>query len=157
LRRLSTTSANPASLLVAQLAINVLVAVAAVSLLVIAGNLAFQIPLPQHPVGFLAALFFGTSSLFALGLLVAAVAPTSRAGAVLITPIFILVMFFGGVYVPRMFLPDFLIRIGEFTPPGVQALLDSWLGAAPQLMQLSVLAAITVVAGVVAARLFRWE
>jgi ABC-2 type transport system permease protein len=157
LRRLSTAPVNPATLLIAQLVINMAVAAAAVALLIIVGNLAFQIPLPRHPLGFLAAFLLGMSSLFGLGLLVAAVAPTARAGTAFIVPMFILVMFLGGVYVPRMFLPDFLIRIGEYTPPGVQAMLDAWMGTAPQPLQLAIMAAITVVASAAAARLFRWE
>jgi ABC-2 type transport system permease protein len=157
LRRLSTTPVEPAALLAAQLVINTAVAIAAVVLLIIVGKLAFRIPFPQHPAGFLAAFVFGMSSLFALGLLVAALAPTSRTGAMLIIPLFILVMFLGGVYIPRMFLPEFLIRIGDYTPPGVQALLDAWTGTAPQPLQLAVLAAITLVAGFAAAKLFRWE
>ena len=72
----------------------------------------------------------GMSSLFALGLLIAALAPTTGMATAMIVPVFILVMFFGGVYVPRMFLPDLLQRIGEYTPPGVQTLLDAWLGTA---------------------------
>jgi ABC-2 type transport system permease protein len=157
LRRLSTTPVSPAALLIAQLVINTIVAVAALGLLIIVGRLAFDIPLPQHPLGFLGAFIFGMSSLFALGLLVAALAANTRASAAFIAPLFILVMFLGGVYVPRMFLPDFLIRIGEYTPPGVQALLDAWMGTAPQPLQLAILAGITLIAGAAAARLFRWE
>ena len=37
-------------------------------------------------------------------------------------------MFLGGVYLPRWLLPEVLVRIGDFTPPGVQALLDAWSG-----------------------------
>jgi ABC-2 type transport system permease protein len=144
-------------LLAAQLAINMVLAVAAVLLLILAGKLAFAVPFPQHVPGFIAAFLLGMSSLFALGLLIAAVAPTARAGTALALPLYFLMMFLGGVYLPRMFLPDFLIRIGEYTPPGVQALLDAWLGSAPQPLQLVILAAITVAAGVMAARLFRWE
>ena len=61
-------------------------------------------------------------------------------------------MFLGGVYLPRQMLPEFLIRIGDYTPPGVQALLDAWQGTSPQLAQLAVMALITVVAGAVAAQ-----
>jgi ABC-2 type transport system permease protein len=157
LRRLATTPVNPAKLLIAQLAVNMAVAVAAVALLIVVGNLAFQIPLPQHPIGFLVAFLLGMSSLFSLGLLVAAVAPTARAGAALVVPIYILVMFLGGVYLPRVFLPDFLVRIGDHTPPGVQAMLDAWMGVAPAPIQLATMAVITVIAGAAAARLFRWE
>jgi ABC-2 type transport system permease protein len=66
-------------------------------------------------------------------------------------------MFLGGVYVPRQFLPDVIQRLGEYTPPGVQAMLDAWLGTAPQLVPLGIMAAITVIAGLTAARIFRWE
>ena len=157
LRRLSTTPVKPATLLVAQLVLNMAVAVASLALLIVVGKLTFDVPLPQHLLGFAMAFLLGMSSLFALGLLVAAVAPTARAGTALAVPIFVLVMFLGGVYFPRMFLPDFLIRLGDYTPPGVQALLDTWAGIAPQPLQLAIMAAITVVAGAAAARLFRWE
>jgi ABC-2 type transport system permease protein len=66
-------------------------------------------------------------------------------------------MFLGGVYLPRYLLPEVLIEIGNYTQPGVQGLQDAWLGTAPQLLPLVVLAGITVVVGTVAARVFRWE
>jgi ABC-2 type transport system permease protein len=158
LRRLSTTPADPSALLIAQLLINIVVAVAGLVLLIVVGALAFQVPLPQDPVGFMAAFALGMTSLLALGLLIAALAPTTAAAAAMIVPLFILVMFLGGVYLPRMFLPDFLQRIGEYTPPGVQSLIDTWMGtAAPQVGPLAIMAVITVVAGAAAARLFRWE
>lgn len=157
LRRLSTTPVNPALLLIAQLVINIAMTVAAVLLLILVGNLALQVPLPQHLAGFLAAFLLGMSSIFALGLLIAAIAPSSRVAAALALPLFFLVLFVGGVYVPRFLLPQFVIRIGYYTPPGVQALLDAWMGIAPQAWHLVILALITVMAGVVAARLFRWE
>lgn len=157
LRRLSTTPVKPATLLVAQLVLNMAVAVASLALLVVVGSVAYDVPLPQNIFGFVMAFLLGMSSLFALGLLVAAVAPTARAGTSLAIPIFALVMFLGGVYFPRTLLPDFLIRIGDYTPPGVQALVDAWGGTAPQPLQLAVMAAVTVIAGAAAARLFRWE
>lgn len=157
LRRLATTPVNPAALLAVQLAINSAVALVAVGLLIAAGRLAFQIPLPQHLPGFLAALLLGMSSLFALGLLIAAVAPTARAATAAVAPVFIVVMVLGGVYVPRIFLPAFLVRFGAFTPPGVQAMLDAWMGIAPDPLPLVVMAVTTVVAGLAAARLFRWQ
>lgn len=157
LRRLSTTPVNPLALLVAHLVVTVTMAVAAVVLLIVVGNLAFAIPLPQRPAGFLAAFLLGMASLFALGLLIAAVAPSARVGTALALPLFFLVMFLGGVYVPRVFLPPFLQQIGVYTPPGVQALLDAWMGVAPQPLPLLVLATVATLAGALAARWFRWE
>ncbi len=157
LRRLSTTPASPRSLLVAQLTVNMGVAVVSLAVLLAVGNLVFQIPLPKDPIGFTVAFLLGMSALFALGLLVAAVAPSAGMASALFVPLFALVMLLGGVYLPRTMLPEVLIRIGDYTPPGVQALLDAWQGTSPQLAQLAAMALITVVAGTLAARRFRWE
>lgn len=157
LRRLATTPANPAYLLVAQLVVNVVMAVLSVVLLIGVGWLAFQIPLPQDLGGFVLAFGLGMTSLFALGLLIAALAASSRAATAATVPVFLLVMLVGGVYVPRVFLPEFLVRLGDFTPPGIQAILEAWQGIAPAPLPLAVMAATTVVAGLLAARWFRWE
>jgi ABC-2 type transport system permease protein len=157
LRRLSTTPAHPLRLLVAQLAIYLAVAVIALALLVVVANLAFGVPLPQHPLGYVTTFLLGMGSLYAIGLLVAALAPSSRVATAVAIPLFFVVMFLGGVYLPRVFLPDILRRIGDFTPPGVQGLQDAWLGTAPQLAPLAGMAIVTVVVGAVAVRLFRWE
>ncbi|MEV4197175.1 ABC transporter permease [Micromonospora globbae] len=157
LRRLSTTPASPVALLAAQLVISLATILVSAVLLVAVGRLAFDVPLPRHLLGFALALVLGTAALLALGLLVAAVAPTTKAAQALAVPLFLVVMFFGGVYVPRFLLPDLLVRIGGYTPPGVQALLDAWTADAPQPLHLAIMAAVAVVAGAVAARLFRWE
>lgn len=157
LRRLSTTPVHPAKLLIAQLVVSFVMAVAAAVLLVTVGRLAFDIPLPQHVLGFVLAFCLGMAALLALGMLVAAVAPTARAGTGMALVLFFVAMFFGGVYLPRFLLPDVLVRIGDYTPPGVQALLDSWSGTAPQLAQLATMVVVAFVAGVAATRLFRWE
>jgi ABC-2 type transport system permease protein len=66
-------------------------------------------------------------------------------------------MFLGGVYLPRFLLPDVVNRIGAYVPPGVQGLQDAWLGSPIELAPLAIMAGITVVAGTIAARTFRWE
>ena len=126
-------------------------------LLVVVGKIAFDIPLPGNPIGYIAAFGLGMAGLLAIGLLLAAVAPSAGVATAIAVPLFFVVMFLGGVYLPRFLLPEVLVTIGEFTPPGVQGLQDAWLGAAPQLLPLAVLAGITVVAGVAASRAFRWE
>jgi len=157
LRRLSTTPAHPLRLLVAQLITYLVTAAVALVLLVIVARVAFDVPLPRDPIGYLVAVLLGTSSLFVVGLVLAAVAPSARVATAVAIPLFFGVMFLGGVYVPRVALPDILVRIGDFTPPGVQGLQDAWMGVGPQLAPLVVMALITVVGGVIAARAFRWE
>lgn len=157
LRRLATTPVHPANLLIAQLVVNFVAALAGIALLVLVGHFAFDVPLPQHLVGFVAACLFGGGSLFALGLLAAATARTARMATGIALPIFFLSMFFGGVYLPRFMLPDVVVQLGAYLPPGVQALQDAWTGTGPELAQLVIMAAIAAVAAAVAARFFRWE
>jgi ABC-2 type transport system permease protein len=157
LRRLSTTPARPWMLLVVQVVISLVAAVAAVALLVGVGHLVFDVPLPRDPPGFGVALLLGMSSLTALAMLIAAVVPSAGAASTIGILLFVAVMFLGGVYLPRQFLPDVIIRIGEFVPPGVGGLSAAWTGTGPTLLPLVVMAVITLVAGGIAARTFRWE
>jgi len=157
LRRLSTTPAHPLRVLVAQLVTYVVTAIIALALLILVARVAFGVPFPRDVVGYVTAFALGTSSLFTVGLVLAALAPTARIATSVAIPTFFVVMFLGGVYVPRAALPDALIRIGEFIPPGVQGLQDAWLGIAPQPLPLVAMAILTVVAGAFAVRTFRWE
>lgn len=169
LRRMSTTPANPGVLLAAQLLVVLAAAAVAAVLLIVAAWLVLDVPLPQHPLRFAVAFLLGFGALLAMGLMIAALAPNARVANGLAIAVFMVVMFAGGVYLPRFLMPDFLVHLGDYTPPGVQALLDAWsddaavasvTGAAagpPQLLQLGIMALIAVVAGTVSARLFRWE
>ncbi|MEV0677707.1 ABC transporter permease [Actinosynnema sp. NPDC050436] len=157
LRRFSTTPVHPSRLLVAQLAVNLLAGAVSIGLLLVVGKAVYDVDLPRSPLGFLAACLLGMLSLSALGLLVAAWAPTAGAAGGWATVVFMLVMFFGGAYLPRFLMPDLLVRVGEHLPPGVGALQDAWLGTAPSAVHLGILAATALVAGTVAAKSFRWE
>jgi ABC-2 type transport system permease protein len=157
LRRLSTTPAHPLRLLIAQLVTYVATAVVALLLLVVVARIAFDVPLPRDPLAYLVTFVLGMSSLFVVGLLLAAVAPSARVATAIAIPMFFAVMFLGGVYVPRVALGDALMRIGEFTPPGVQGLQDAWMGTTPQLAPLVVMTLLTLVGGELAVRSFKWE
>ena len=157
LRRMRATPVHPSKLLVAQLIVNLGASLVSALLVIIAGNLVFDVPIPQHLLGFTIAFVLGISAVFAIGMVVAAVAPTARAASGLSTVLFMTAMFFGGVYLPRFMLPDAVARAGDFVPPGVQSLLDSWNGTAPAVVPLLVMAATAVAAAAVAARIFKWE
>jgi ABC-2 type transport system permease protein len=119
----------------------------------------FGTALPTQPLGFLVAFVLAAASLYAVGLLVAAVAPTGKAAAGIGTVLWFPIMFFAGLWVPREAMPDTLNRIGDFTPlgAGVQAMQDAWNGSWPDLLHLAVMAAFAIGASLAAARLFRWE
>lgn len=158
LRRMSTTPVGPAALLTSQL--TVISAVSAVSLAAIVGiSRAFGVGFAHNPAAYLIALVLTALELFAIGLAIAALSPSSKVagpvGAVLTFPM----MFFAGLWVPRAELPSLLQHIGDYTPLGAaeHALQDAWSGSWPGLLDLGVMAAYAVVFGLAAAKTFRWE
>jgi ABC-2 type transport system permease protein len=68
-------------------------------------------------------------------------------------------MYLGGVYMPRETFSPVLRHVSDATPLGaaLQAMRDTWSGSAPRPLHLAIMAGYAVVAGVAAARLFRWE
>jgi ABC-2 type transport system permease protein len=159
LRRLSTTPVSPALLLSAQIVSAMLTAIVATALVLIVGRVGFSVPVPRQLAGFVLAFLLSAAALFALGLVIAAVAPSGKAGNAIGVILFFPVMFFAGLWVPREALPGSLNRIGDFTPLGAgeQAMHDALVGSWPHLPQLAVLVGYVVVCGLGAARLFRWE
>ncbi|WP_394617434.1 ABC transporter permease [Lentzea sp. JNUCC 0626] len=157
LRRLSTTPMHPGRLLVGQMIVNFVATILSVLLLIVVGYVVFGVDLPHHPLGLACAVVLGGASTFALGLVIAALAPTARAAGGVATVVFMLLMFFGGVYLPRFMLPSVIQTIGSYAPPGVEALQQAWLGAAPDWRHLAIMGLVGLVAGTVAAKTFRWE
>lgn len=157
LRRLATTPAHPANLLGAQLLIHVVVALAGIGLVLGLADAVYDVPMPKHPLVFLLTLVLGVVSMFALGLVTASIARTAKSAGGLAMVSFVPIMFFGGVYLPRPLLPEVLRRIGDYVPPGSQALQDAWVGTGVQPLQLVVLAGFAVAGTALAVRLFRWE
>ncbi|WP_281689682.1 ABC transporter permease [Pseudonocardia thermophila] len=157
LRRLAITPVRPAVVLQVQLLLNVVTAAIAMVLVVVVAVGVFGSSPPRHPLAFAAAFVIGSASMFALGLLIAALAPRAKAAAALGTLGLLVTQFFGGLYLPRFLLPEVIVRIGEFVPPGIGAFQSAWTGDGATPVQLTVLSAVAVVATVAAVRYFRWE
>ncbi|WP_223838628.1 ABC transporter permease [Nocardiopsis deserti] len=161
LRRMSTTPMHPGMLLTAQIIVVFAAAVVSAVLLVLSSWLVLDVEPPGQPLLFTATFVVGSASLIALGVLIAAVAPSAGAANGLSMVLYMLVLLVGGVFLPPHVMPGFLVRMGEFTPPGAQLLLESWSGTAgdaglPQLAQLAIMAGVAVAAAALAARTFRW-
>jgi ABC-2 type transport system permease protein len=159
LRRLSTTPVHPTKLLAAQLVANLSSVVVATALVLAVGRIFFAVPLPQRFAAYVVAFVLAAAALFAIGLFIAAVAPSGKAGNAIGKILFFPVMFFAGLYVPMEALPASLRRVAELTPLGAgeQALRDATTGLWPEAGHVAVLGAYILVFGLAAARLFRWE
>jgi ABC-2 type transport system permease protein len=159
LRRLATTPVAPVKLLAAQLVNNLAVLVVSVAIVLAVGRLAFNVTLPKQLFGYLLALVLTAAALFSIGLFVAAVVPSAKAGNAIGSLLFFPTMFFAGLWLPREAMPALLRRIADFTPLGAgeQALHDAAAGAWPHASALLVVTAYLVAFGAAAAKLFTWE
>ena len=159
LRRLKTTPAGPARVLVAQLAVKLAVAVVAVVVIVAVARLGYGVAAPRELGGFVLAGLFAAAALMGTGLFVAAVSPNAGVARGVGAILFYLMMFFAGLWLPIPNMPSALQHISHATPLGaaVPALQNATLGHWPTGLQLATMAAYAAVFGLGAARLFRWE
>ena len=159
LRRLATTPTKPGALLFAHVSVHLVLSLVALVLTLVVGVLAVDMRPPQHLPGFLAAYLCGLAAMFGISVLVAAVARTARGGSGYGFLIFFPSLFFAGAYLPKEQMPDWLSRVGDFTPLGAFRITvqDSWAGHAPEGILVVFLAAFAGIAFWAAAKLFRWE
>jgi len=114
---------------------------------------------PRELAGFAVAGLLTAAALMAIGLFIAAVAPTGNVARGIGAIAFYPMMFFAGLWLPIPNMPRVLQHISHATPLGaaVPALQNATLGHWPTALQLVTLAAYALVFGAAAARLFRWE
>ncbi len=159
LRRLGVTPVRPLTLLLADLTVWAAAALLSVALVIAVVRIAFHVPVPVESGWFMLSVVLGIASLFAVGLLAAAVAPSARGSAGIGWLLFFPNMFLAGIYFPTEEMSATMRQIGNFTPLGsaVHAVRDSWMGIDPRPEYLGIMAAWALVAGALAARFFRWE
>jgi ABC-2 type transport system permease protein len=159
LRRMATTPVRPVSLLGAQLAMDTLVAIVSSILVLAVGRIFFAVGLPHNPGAYVLAFLLTAGAAFAIGLFVAAIAPSGKAANSIGTFLFFPTMFFAGLWTPREVFPGVLKRVADFTPLGAaeRALYEAANGRWINGLSLTVLLAYILVFGVAATRLFRWE
>jgi ABC-2 type transport system permease protein len=159
LRRLGATPLRPALVLVAHMLVQLVVSTAGLALLLAVGMLFYDLNLPSAPGWTVLAYLVGAVAVFAVGFVVAALAPSARTAEAAGFAIFFPMIFLAGAAVPREALSDTMRAIGEWLPLThvVSALRDTWFGSAPGTLTLGVLAAIVVAGAVAGARTFRWE
>lgn len=159
LRRMSASPAHPSLVLVGQLVVNFVTSVIATIIVIVVAKFVFDMDPPQQVPAFVITFVLSAWALFAIGLLVAALAPNSRtataAGLSLLFPS----LFFGGGFVPLEDMPEAIRRVGEFTPLGaaMAAFRKAWEGDWPDPKHLIVLAVIGAAGVALAVRTFRWE
>jgi ABC-2 type transport system permease protein len=158
LRRLSTTPVPPSWLLAAQGVVNLFMAVTA-TLIIVVASIALGAPAPKNPAGFVLSFLLAVAALFAIGLMIAAIARTAGSVSVIGRIAFFPLMFLAGLWWPREEMPGALQVVSEVSPLGatVDAIQASMQGQFPSATPLLVLAGYAIVFGYLARRSFRWE
>ena len=150
----------PASwLLAAQLVVQACLMLVSVFILLVVSIVFFGVHAPKNTAGLILAVVLSIAALFAIGLAIAAVAPTQGAARGIMAATFYPLMFFAGLWYPVQLLPGVLQGISHFTPLGaaVQAMQASMNVGFPPAEPLLVLVAYALVFGFLAKRFFRWE
>lgn len=159
LRRLAVTPANPAMVLAAQMIVGLAQCLVGIIIGVTVAVTLFGAGLPANLGTAIAVLGLATLAMFAVGALVAAVAPTGNAAVAIGLTLFFALGATGGMFGSTENLPSGLATVGEALPFGaaVQAMGDAWTGAPTDPAHLIALAIAFVVSALGAVALFRWD
>ncbi len=159
LRRLAVTPASPALVLVAQAIVSVVQAVIGIGLALLVAVLGFGAKLPANLWAALGVIALVIAAMYAIGMVVAAVAPTPNSAVAIGLVAFFALGALGGIFGGPQALPEPLAEVGSWLPFGasVDALASVWSGAAVDATHLLSLAVTVVLGGIIASVFFRWE
>ena len=159
LRRISTTPVHPSRLLAAQLIINLIFALATVLIIIFGSVVVFGAVLDVNMPLFVLSLVLSIATIFSLGLVLVAIAPSQAAATGLGGGFAFGMMFLSGLWTPPELVGGPLATIIYYSPAGaaVRALLDSIFNQPAPYATLATLAVYTVIFAFIAVRYFRWE
>lgn len=161
LRRLRATPLRPQTILTAHVIVKLLLTVATLALMVLAGKRYYPVGVHVHLFSFTIALVFATWSTLSLGFLIASIVPTARfaqpIGVVILYPMVAI----SGLFFPVASLPPFLHVLARILPLtyAVSLLQGIWVGDpwSAHLGDVAALVALFVAYTAISAKVFRWE
>ena len=161
LRRFRATPLRPSIYITADVTSNLIMTLAGMAGMLVIAWLIYRVRFEGQPVSVLLAVLFGGLSMFAIGYVIASLAPSARMAQVIGMVILYPMMFLSGAGMPLEILPESIRRISDFLPLTyvVKLLRGLWFGESwgQHLLEVAVLGSILVVCTAAAARLFRWE
>ena len=159
LRRYRATPLRPQTLLGAKILVHTLITVIGTAVLILAGVFAYDMILPVNVFGVVVAFLVSTVSFLAVGFVLASLVPNANTATAVGMALLYPMLFLSGAGLPREILPDNLVKIGNFLPLThvVDLIKDVWFSNTWNMTALAVIVGMTVVAGFVSVRTFRWE
>lgn len=159
LRRISTTPVHPSRILAVQLILDVVLAAVAIIIVIAGGTVIFGAPLTVGIPFFILSLALAIAEIFALGLVVVALAPTQTVASAIGGVLFFALVFLSGLWIQPVQVGAPLRDIMWYSPSGAaeRAILYAVFNMTPPVTTLLTLVGYTLVFGFVAVRYFRWE
>ncbi|MCD6345188.1 MAG: ABC transporter permease [Anaerolineae bacterium] len=161
LRRYRATPLRPAAILTAQVVVNFVMTLLGVLLLVVAARLVYGLRFEGNAVSVLGAFILSTLSFFAIGFLLASLAPTARVANIVGMVLFYPNLFLSGAAMPKEMFPDGVLLVSRVLPLTyvVDLLQGLWFGEpwGDHLTEVAVLVGMLAVGVIVSAKTFRWE
>lgn len=161
LRRYRATPLRPAAVLGANVAVHFAMTLLGSILLVLVAWAVFGLRFPGNAALVLAGFALSCAGFFALGFVLAGIAPSARAAYVIGMALYFPNIFLSGATFPRRMFPKAIKTIGDLLPLThvVNLLQGLWFGEAlsRHLLEVAVLAGMTVLGVALSTLTFRWE
>jgi ABC-2 type transport system permease protein len=161
LRRFRSTPLRPLTFIAADVVSNLLMAFVGVVVLVAAGWVFYHAAFGGSVIVVGIAIALCALSMFSIGYLIAAVAPTARMANIIGLLILYPMIFLSGTFIPPQVMPESVRQISRFLPLtyAVELLRGLWFGKpwSDFMLATAVLLGVLVVCTALAARFFRWE
>lgn len=159
LRRLGVTPVSPALVLVAQVVVSAIQAVVGIAIALAVAVFAFDAAAPAAPFTLIAVFLLSMATMSAMGMVIAAIAPSTNAAIAIGVLSFLTLGALGGMFGGRQVLPEALQEVSQFLPFGAAAdvMGAAWAGVqVPATGSLSLIA-VLILGSVAAVAWFRWE
>lgn len=159
LRRISTTPVSPASLLFAQVIINIIIAAVGICAIMVGSVYIFHASVTIGILPFSVSLLLAGWVMFSLGMMVAAVAANQRIMRGITGALFFPLLLLGGLWFSPLEVGEPLRSIMWYSPigAGARSLLYSNYNEFPPYLELVALVIYAAIFTFIAARYFRWE
>ena len=161
LHRLQATPLHPVTLLAAEVIVHFVMTTLGIALLVAIGRIVFGLRCAGSVPVLLVVFTFCCATFFAIGFVLASVAPTVRSAQAIGMAIFYPMIFLSGAALPRGLLPDGVQRVAMVLPlTHVVTLLQSvWMGErwSAHLGETGLLVGFAAAAVAFSVRAFRWQ
>lgn len=160
-RRYRATPLRPGVILGAYIAVSFVMTLLGALLLILTGKLVYNLRFEGNALSVLAAFTLSALSFFAVGFLVASLAPTARIANAVGMVLYFPNLFLSGATLPKEMFPQAVDQISHLMPLRyvVELLQGLWFGEAwsGHLTEVAVLIGMLVVGAILSVRTFRWE